>query len=239
MQVVYTLQRFFFYSGHVRTRVIRPHGAHERFFCKKSAAFKRAAYPHADVNRRAGARTGVAHGADDAFDYSFGSVARLEHIDTAHILAAESLGDKRNLYIFAFGHFVMDHGGGVVAGVDARERIAHRFAETAVGVRAAHAAVHSVGDGRPGKRDVLPYIYEHYAHTRVLADRHFLFFCDTGVLNKRFQRKGAGRRTFGPRRFFQRRHTRRSRAHARFARQPADAFFYLSGVDNPHRNHAP
>ena len=133
---------------------------------------KAAADADAQHDGGAGVGAGQTYGLDDKVLYALHAVGRLEHAETAHILAAEALGGHSESTAVSRDQADRDGGGGIVLRVHPAQGVAHDgLAEIPFAVALAHALVNG-GLKVPLDVHILAQLHKYAGHAGVLADGH-------------------------------------------------------------------
>ena len=132
-------------------------------------------------------RTGVApRAANDINNIIYDILARgggSEHFKRAHILAAEAFGRNGQLDFIALYKLDMQNSRGVVAGIDASERIGNdRLPEIALGVALCDSGVDGVFKAAADKVDILTDFCKDNSHSGVLTDGDIQFLCGAEII---------------------------------------------------------
>ena len=172
-----------FEIGVIGIRVPLVRAAHQRLFRKIRRLVERAADADAYDDRRARVRSRLLDGTENKRLDAFRAVARFQHGEAAHVLAAEALRRDGDLQPVARNDLRIEHGGRVVAGVDAAQRVFHDgFPKIPFRIASAHALVDR---GAEIARDmhVLSDLQKHAAHAGVLTDGDGVRFGDAVVFD--------------------------------------------------------
>ena len=159
------------------------HRAQQSLLGQQRGLVKRAAHAYADHDWRAGVRAGFFHDLHHKILHALQTVGRLEHLDLAHVFAAEALGSDGDLHLITRYELIIDHGRRIVAGVDAVKRIAYDgLAEITVTVSLTDAFVDGFFN-RAFDVDFLTNVDEHARHARILTDRYIVLVGDLVVFD--------------------------------------------------------
>ena len=161
--------------------------AGERLLRHVRGLIKGAADAHADHNRRARIRARVFHRPQDEVLHALHAVGRLEHLNLAHVFAARALRGDGDMKLIAGHDVVINHGGGIIAGIYAIQRVAHHaLAQIAVGIALTHALVNGLLQIAV-YIDLLTHIDKYTGEAGVLADRHIVRIRDIVIFNDLIQ----------------------------------------------------
>ena len=150
--------------------------AEQSFLGEIGHFIKAAAHADAQHDGRAGVGAGQLDRLDDELLEALHAVGGLEHLDAAHVLAAEALGGDGDGAAVTVHQMHRDGGGGVVAGVAPAQRVGHdALAQIAVGVAPPYALVDRSLKAAIDM-DVCTQLHEDAGHAGILTDGQILFF---------------------------------------------------------------
>ena len=166
--------------------------AHQSLLGEVCSLVEGAADAHTHDDGRTGIGTCFLNNLGDEVDDTFHTVGGTEHLDLAHVLGAEALGGNHDLQLVAGDDVVVDHGGGVVAGVDTVQRIAHHaLAQIAFAVALADTFVDGILNIAVDM-DFLTDLQEHAGNAGILADGHIFIVGDVVVFDDPLQNLPGG-----------------------------------------------
>ena len=137
-KLVDLVQHLFLQIGVEGVGVMGVQRTHNGLFGQQGGLVKGTADAHADDDGGAGVGAGGFYCFQNKVLDALQTGRGFEHPNGTHVLTAKALGTQSDLYPVAGHDLGVEHGGGVVAGVAAADRILHHgFAQIAVGVAAA------------------------------------------------------------------------------------------------------
>ena len=155
--------------------------AQQRLFGKIRHLVKAAAHADAQHDGRAGVGAGLLYSIHHELFKALHAVGGLEHLDAAHVLAAEALGGDGDGATVAVHQMHRDSCRGVVAGVAPAQRVGHdALAQVAVRIAPAHALVDG-GFKAAVNVHIRAQLHEHAGHAGVLTDGQVFFLCGAKV----------------------------------------------------------
>ena len=170
--------------------------ASQRIFCEDSSTLHIAANAYANGNRRAGVRACSTNGINNKFFDAFHTVSRLEHFQSAHVLAAAALRAENDMHLVARNNFGMNNSRSIVAGILAFEnRVTYRgFTQIAFGIAFSYAGMHCFVQITANEVYLLADFQENNSQTGILAQRHSLLLSQLKIFYQRSQNLAAKRR---------------------------------------------
>ncbi len=150
------------------------HRPHQGKFGQLGTLIEGSSDAHAHYDRRTGVGPRLFHRRQDELPDTLFSVGGLEHLDGAHILAAEALGRKEELQSVSRHHLIVDHRRGIISGVlPMKYRVPHHgFSEIALPVALRHALLERFLQRLTHDMELLSQPHPKYRHARILTQGH-------------------------------------------------------------------
>ena len=146
-------------------------GPADGLFGEQGAVFKIAADANADDHGRAGVAPGLPDDVHHRLDQVFARGGGGEHLQLAHVFAAEAFGRHRDFYRIARHQAGMDDGRRIIPAVDPFERVGnHRAPQEPFGIAAPNAFVYSIFTRASRDNGLLADLRKHHRHAGILAD---------------------------------------------------------------------
>ena len=111
--------------------------------------------------------------------HTFNPIGRLQHKDTAHILASKSLRSNFNLYFIPRHNVIVNNCRRVIFRILTDNRVTyHRLSKISLHISLSHTFIDGVRKTSTFKVYLLTNFYEHDRHTGILTDWDHILSCN-------------------------------------------------------------